>query len=113
VPLVPDDELEATIKRMPDGFTVLDFADRFAEMFPPRWTELVDRYGLFGSGTRYSVLTYLGNRLSSYSRRKRTNLLLPTPQGWEPRPGPFLRRSTHTERERFGSPWIVIYRRRA
>jgi len=112
MPLVPDAELEATIRMMPMAFTVLDFADVFAESFPLRWAQLVDRYGLYGSGTRYSVLTYLGNRIGSYSRRKEPNLLEPTPSGWTPEEGPFLRRTSPEERKRFGSHWIVVYRRR-
>lgn len=112
MPLVPDDELEAVVATMPGGFTVLDFADRFAEAYPTRWDELKERYGLYGSGTRYSALTYLGNRLSSYSRRRQPGLLEPTPQGWKAEESRFLRRSLPAERERFGSPWIVVYRRR-
>ncbi len=111
IPLVPDEEVEATIELMAPSFSILAFADAFAAAFPDRWDALVERYGLYGSGTRYSVLTYLGNRLSSYSRRTEANLLEPTPEGWSPREGPFLRRSTDEERERFGSAWMVVYRR--
>lgn len=112
MPLVPDDELEAVIASMPAGFTVLDFADRFAAEYPARWDELTERYGLYGSGTRYWALTYLGNRLSGCSRRKEPGLLEPTPRGWKPEESRFLRRATRSERERFGSPWMVVYRRR-
>ncbi len=110
-PLLPDGELKTIIRQMPAAFTVLDFADRLARDFPQRWNALVERYGLYGSGTRYSALTYFGNRLSSYSRRAQANLLEPTPQGWTPVESRFRRRSTPEERERFGSRWIVVYRR--
>ncbi|WP_456413573.1 hypothetical protein [Oceanithermus profundus] len=112
MPLLPDEDLEAVVRLMPEAFTVLEFADRLAKVRPERWAELVERYGLYGSGTRYSALTYLGNRLGAYSRRKGRPLLLPTPRGWKPEESPFLRRATPEERKRFGSPWIVVYRRR-
>jgi len=31
--------------------------------------------------------------------------------GWQPQESRFLRRTTVEERQRFGSPWIVIFRR--
>ena len=110
-PLVSTEQLEAVIRLMPDGFTILDFADVFQEQFPDVWRGLVERYGLYGSGTRYSALTYLSNRLSAYSRRKKPGMLEPTPVGWKPEEGRYLRRSTRQERQRFGSPWIVVYHR--
>jgi hypothetical protein len=111
-PLVSVEEVEAVIPQMPGAFTILDFADAFAGQFPERWKQLVDRYGLYGSGTRYSALTYLSNRLSSYSRRKSPGLLDPMPVGWKPEEGRYLRRSTAQERQHFGSRWIAVYRRR-
>jgi hypothetical protein len=97
---------------MSDAFTILDLADAFQEECPDVWDSLVERYGLYGSGPRYSALTYLSNRLSSYARRKTPGLVEPTPRGWKPEEGRYLRRTTEEERERFGSRWIVIYRRR-
>jgi hypothetical protein len=111
-PIVPTEQLEEVIRQMPDAFTILDLVDAFQEEYPDVWDGLVERYGLYGSGTRYSALTYLSNRISAYARRKAPALLEPTPKGWEPREGRYLRRSTKEERKRFGSPWIVIFRRR-
>ena len=111
-PLVSTEQLEAVIRRMPEAFTILDFVDVFQEQCPGIWSMLVERYGLYGSGTRYSALTYLSNRLSAYSRRKEAGLVEPTPVGWKPEESRSLRRSTSEERQRFGSPWIVIYHRR-
>ncbi len=111
-PRVSVEQLETIIRQMPDAFTILDFADAFAERFPEVWQALVERYGLYGSGTRYSALTYLSNRLSSYSKRKTPGLLEPMPVGWKPEEGRYLRRTTREERKRFGSPWIAVYRRR-
>ncbi len=110
-PMVPDDLLEAVIHEMPKAFTILDFVAALERLHPDAWRRLVDRYGLYGSGTRYSALTYLSNRLSTYARRQEPNLLEPTPTGWRPREGRYLRRTTREERQRFGSPWIVIFRR--
>lgn len=111
-PLVTVEQLEEVIVQMPEAFTILGFREVFQERFPALWQRLVERYGLYGSGTRYSALTYLSNRLSSYSRRKTPGLLEPTPVGWKPEESRYLRRSTREERKHFGSPWIVVYRRR-
>ena len=111
-PRVAVEEVEAVIPHMPEAFTILDFADAFAEQSPELWQQLVDRYGLYGSGTRYSALTYLSNRLSAYSKRKAPGLLEPMPVGWKPEEGRYLRRTTSEERQRFGSPWIAVYRQR-
>lgn len=110
-PPVSVEQLERVIGHMPQAFTILDFADAFREQFPEIWGRLVERYGLYGSGTRYSALTYLSNRLSSYSKRKAPGLLEPMPIGWKPEEGRYLRRTRPEERGRFGSPWIAIYRR--
>ncbi len=98
---------------MPNAFTVLEYVEVFRDLYPQVWRHLEERYGLYGSGTRYSALTYLSNRLSSYSRRKEPNLLEPTPVGWKPEESRYLRRTTAEERQRFGSHWIVVFRRRA
>lgn len=111
-PRVCTEELETVIRQMPNTFTVLDFADAFHELLPDLWRQLVDRYGLYGSGTRYSALTYLSNRLSSYSKRRTPGLLEPMPVGWKPEEGCYLRRTTPEERQHFGSPWIALYHRR-
>ena len=111
-PRVSVEQVETVIRQMPDAFTILDFADAFAEQFPDLWQQLVDRYGLYGSGTRYSALTYLSNRLSAYSKRKTPGLLEPMPVGWKPEESRYRRRTTAEERQRFGSSWIAVYRRR-
>jgi hypothetical protein len=108
-PRVSVEQLEAVIRQMADAFTILDFVAAFQGQFPDLWQQLVDRYGLYGSDTRYSALTYLSNRLSSYSKRKTLGLLEPMPVGWKPEVGRYLRRTTPEERQHFGSPWIAVY----
>jgi hypothetical protein len=110
-PLVSTEQMEAIIRKMPAAFTILDFANEFRRCRLAIWRRLVKRYGLYGSGTRYSALTYLSNRLSAYSRRKAPGLLEPTPTGWKPAESRFLRRTRPDERKKFGSPWIVVFRR--
>ena len=68
-PRVSVEQVEAVVRQMPGAFTILDFVEAFREQFPDHWQQLVKRYGLYGSGTRYSALTYLSNRLSAYSRQ--------------------------------------------
>jgi hypothetical protein len=111
-PIVPIAQLEKVIRQMPDAFTILDFVEAFQQECPDVRDGFVDRYGLYGSGTRYSTLTYLSNRISAYARRKTPALLEPTPKGWKPEESRYLRRTTREERERFGSRWIVICRGR-
>ena len=111
-PRVSVEQVEAVIRQMPDAFTILDFADAFREQFPNLWQQLVERYDLYGSGTRYSALTYLSNRLSAYSKRKAPSLLEPMPVGWKPEEGRYLRCTTPEERQRFGSSWIAVFHRR-
>jgi hypothetical protein len=108
-PRVSTEEVETVIRQMPHAFTILDFVEVFRELLPDLWQQLVDRYGLYGSGTRYSALTYLSNRLSSYSKRKTPGLLEPMPIGWKPEVGRYQRRTTPEERQHFGSPWIAVY----
>ena len=111
---ISDEELEKVIQKMAPSFTILDYVDVMRKMFPKLWENLVKRYGLYGngSGTRYSAMTYLSNRLSSYSKRKRPNLLEPMPVGWSPKESRYLRKTKPDERKGFGSPWIVVYRKR-
>ncbi len=111
-PRVSVEQVEAVVRQMPEAFTILDFVEVFRQQFPELWQQLVERYGLYGSGTRYSALTYLSNRLSAYSKRKVPGLLEPMPVGWKPEEGRYLRRATPEERKHFGSPWIAVYRRR-
>ncbi|MCJ2520415.1 MAG: hypothetical protein LN412_05645 [Candidatus Thermoplasmatota archaeon] len=63
-PLVSDEQLEPVIQEMPEAFTILDFATAFERLHATVWAHLEERYGLYGSGTRYSVMTYLSNRMS-------------------------------------------------
>lgn len=78
--------------------------------FPRDWQRLVARFGEFGAKRRYTVSTYLANRLDIYSQT----------------PGSFLyrfrrcreagfvdyRRPSEAEKRVFGSPWIAVFRRR-
>ncbi len=103
------DFLAQFVERLGPIFTVLDVVEAMKHDFPEEWDFLVHKYGLFGSGTKYSAQTYLSNRLSVYSRSPHQQVLLPTPTGWNPVESRFLRRTTPQEREHFGSSWIVIF----
>jgi len=58
-----------------DSFTVLGFAEAFKRTYPEDWVRLVDRFGQFGSKKRYTVATYLSNRLDLYSQRARSETI--------------------------------------
>ena len=68
--IVEEEKIKETIKSIPkDSFTVLDFMDVFKDMYPEDWQRLVERFGLFGSKRRYTVTTYLSNRLDVFSHK--------------------------------------------
>jgi hypothetical protein len=109
--LLRRDVIESTIESMRKRqFTVLEFGDALRRRHPSVWRELVGRFGEFGEKRRYTVSTYLSNRLEEYSRI-RGGLLQKHPGYSEDRARGY-RRPTEAERERFGSPWIAVYRRR-
>jgi len=103
--------IEGTIKKMSqDTFTVLDFIEAFRALFPDEWNKLLQRYGLFGGGRRYTATTYLSNRLDIYSQKPGSQLAKFTRYS----EGRFkdYRRTTEEERRTFGSPWIAVYRKK-
>lgn len=109
--LLGHDAIETTIKSMPKGeFTVLEFGDALRKKYPGLWALLVERFGEFGEKRRYTVSTYLSNRLEEYSRGER-GLLEAHPHYSEDRERGY-RRPTVDEKKRFGSPWIAVYRRK-
>ncbi len=103
--------IETTIKSMRKReFTVLDFGDALGKKHRVVWSRLVARFGQFGEKRRYTVSTYLSNRLEEYSRGG-AGLLEKHPHYGEDRERGY-RRPTEDEKARFGSPWIAVYRRR-
>lgn len=105
------EKIEETVKRIKKtSFTILDFIEVFQVLYPEEWRRLVNRFGKFGEKRRYTVSTYLSNRLDLYSHRQDT-LLLPlthySEDGFKDR-----RRTTKEEKKRFGSPWIAVYRKK-
>jgi len=109
--LLEEEKIEETIKRIPQSsFTVLDFIEVFKELYPEDWKGLVERFGQFGEKRRYTVTTYLSNRLDLYSR-KPYSLLLPFTRYRE---GKFkdYRKVTKEEQKRFGSPWIAVFKKK-
>ena len=109
--LLEEEKVEETITRIPrHSFTVLDFIEVFKDLYPADWTRLVERFGQFGEKRRYTVTTYLSNRLDLYSRRS-YSLLLPFTRYSE---GKFedYRKPTKEEREHFGSSWIAVFKKK-
>ena len=78
-------------------------------LFPNQWDKLTNRFGLFGEKTRYTVSTYLANRLYTYSH-KSNSLLEPFKKYKKGGKGDY-RRATKEERKSFGSSWIATYRK--
>ncbi len=109
--LLQVEKIEQTINRVSrSSFTVLDFIDVFKELYLEDWKRLVKRFGRLREKRRYTVTTYLSNRLDLYSRKPRS-LLLPLTRYSEDRSKDY-RRTTKEERKRFGSPWIAVFRKR-
>lgn len=109
--LVTDEKIANTIQAIrPASFTVLDFMDIFKALHPAEWQRLIDRFGQFGDKRRYTATTYLSNRLDVYSRKPHS-LLLPFTRYSEAKFKDY-RRPTREERQRFGSPWIAVFKKR-
>lgn len=109
--LQENEKLVETIKRVPGrSFTILEFMDVCQSLYPLDWQRLVQRYGLYGEKRRYTVTTYLSNRLDLYSKEL-DSLLLPLTPYSEDRSKDYIR-PTKEERKRFGSPWIAVFKKR-
>ncbi|MFX0097273.1 MAG: hypothetical protein ACFE7E_05890 [Candidatus Hodarchaeota archaeon] len=105
------EKIEETVKGIQKiSFTILDFVEVFQKLYPEDWKHLVDRFGQFGEKRRYTVNTYLSNRLDLYSH-KQNSLLEPLIHYSE---GKFKgrRMTTKEERRHFGSPWIAVYKKK-
>jgi hypothetical protein len=75
--LLEEDKIERTIKGIEqNSFTVIEFIDIFKVLYPKDWKRLVKRFGQFGQKRRYTVTTYLSNRLDLYSQKPHS-LLVP------------------------------------
>jgi len=108
--LLEERKIIEMIKKLPQSsFSILDFMEIFKRLFPDDWKRLVERFGLFGEKKRYTVATYLANRLYTYSH-KPSSFLKPFRRYEKGGKGDY-RRTTKEERESFGSPWIAIYRK--
>jgi len=109
--LIEEKKIEETIKRIPQSsFTVLDFIEVLKELYPEDWKRLVEKFGQFGEKRRYTVTTYLSNRLDLYSQKPHS-ILLPFTRYSE---GKFkdYRKVTKEEQKHFGSPWIAVFKKR-
>ncbi len=109
--LLDEDKIAAAIRQIPfRSFTVLDFSVVFKTLYPADWQRLVARFGELGEKRRYTVTTYLSNRLDIYSQ-KPDSLLQPftrySTAGFKD-----YRRPTKEERQRFGSPWIAVFKKK-
>jgi hypothetical protein len=68
--ILEERKITETVRKLPESsFTILDFMRTFRELFPNQWQKLVERFGLFGEKKRYTVATYLANRLYLYSHK--------------------------------------------
>jgi len=109
--LLEEEKIRETIMRIRrSSFTVLDFIEVFKELYPNDWKQLAERFGQLGEKRRYTVSTYLSNRLDLYSR-KADSVLLPFTRYSEAKFKDY-RRTTEAERKRFGSPWIAVFKKR-
>ncbi len=114
-PLLEEKAIAAVVERIPkSAFTVLEFMKHLEDFHPQVWNSLLERYGIFGQGRRYTAATYLSNRLVAYSQKEEA--LFHPFRGWQRGrvpPSPDYRRPTAEEKKRFGSPWIAVFRKRA
>ncbi len=109
--LLEEDKIVATIRQISSrSFTVLDFIEVFKIQWPADWRRLVARFGQLGEKRRYTVTTYLSNRLNVYSQ-KPGSLLRPLIH-YSQAEFKGRRRTSQQEQRRFGSQWIAVFRKR-
>lgn len=109
--LLEEDKIVATIRHIPShSFTVLDFIEVFKTLWPDDWQRLVERFGQLGEKRRYTVTIYLSNRLDVYSQ-KPGSLLQPLIH-YSQAEFKDRRRTSKQERQRFGSPWIAVFKKK-
>jgi hypothetical protein len=109
--LLEEAKIESAVEKVRrNSFTVLDFADAVKKSYPEDWRRLVKRFGEFGEKRRYTVTTYLANRLDIYSQ-KPASLLKPLTHYSEGKMKD-RRRTSKEEQRHFGSPWIAIFTKR-
>jgi hypothetical protein len=109
--LLDEEKLKKTVNKLrKSAFTVLDFIRLFRALYPEEWRGLVRRFGQFGDKRRYTVTTYLSNRLDLYSHRP-GSLLKPFTRYREGKYKDY-RKPTKQEQKHFGSPWIAVFKKR-
>ena len=109
--IIEENKIKNVIENMSTGsFTVLDFMKILRLIYPEDWKRLVKRFGTFGRKRRYTVTTYLSNRLDIYSQKPRS-ILVPFIRYKQ---GKFTdyRRTTEEEKKVFGSRWIAVYKKK-
>jgi hypothetical protein len=109
--LLEEEKIGETIRKIrQNSFTVLDFSEVFKMLYPKDWKELVERFGLFGEKRKYTVTTYLSNRLDIYSQKSKS-LLYPFTRYSK---GKFkdYRKPTPQEQGKFGGSWIAVFRKK-
>ena len=109
--LLEEEKLEETVRRMQQrAFTVLDFTEAFQTLYPEDWKRLVARFGEFGQKRRYTVTTYLSNRLDVYSQKPNA-LLQPFTRYSQARFKDY-RKTTEQERKKFGGEMIAVFKKK-
>lgn len=89
---------------------MLDLIEAFKQQYPEEWKQLVQRFGQFGQRRRYTVTTYLSNRLDVYSQKPQS-LLIPFTRYSKGRFRDY-RRTTEEEQKHFGGYWIAVFRKK-
>jgi hypothetical protein len=110
-PLLEEEKITQTIKAIrQSSFTVLEFIETFKQQYPKEWKQLVQRFGQSGQKRRYTVTTYLSNRLDLHSQKPHS-LLVPFTRYSK---GKFrdCRRTTEEEQKHFGGSWIAVFRKK-
>lgn len=108
--LLEEEKVVATIKVLrKNSFSIIDFIETFKKIYPDDFKKLAERFGLFGEKKRYTIATYLANRLYIHSH-KPSSVLKPF-QKYSKGMMRDYRIAAKGERESFGSRWMAIYRK--
>jgi len=107
-----EEKIIETIRYIPqNSFTVLDFIRVFKRLFSKDWNRLTEKFGQPSEKRKYTLNTYLSNRLDVYSQ-KPMSILQPFTRYST---GKFkdYRRLAEEDRTIFKGSWVALFKKKS
>lgn len=109
--IIKDDKIDTAIESIAeDSFTALDFAGVYERLFPDEWKIFVQRYGLPGEDSRYTLLDFFTNRLEYYSHKEKA-LIFPV-ERFNSKKSNSFRPATKEEKKYFGEKLVTVFKKK-